>query len=238
MDNDLYKIFEKSYFNQKYYLKEFKGAGAFGAVFLADEVVGGTKIQEVAIKAIRKDKMSSETIAKELITAIKLKHPNLINCITSEEGQLTHSAFNYPCFGLVMEIASGTLEDYLQTNKPQKSRVLPVSEVRDIVHAIASGLVYLHGQSVTHRDLKPANVLRVGNTWKISDFGIARQMGRESGTMTTGITGTPIYMPPEVYVAYSDVRNQVRIGMREREEGSIKAWQKKSNTERPCALQV
>jgi len=34
------------------------------------------------------------------------------------------------------------------------------------------------------------------------------------------------------------VRNQVRIGMREREEGSIKAWQKKSNTERPCALQV
>jgi hypothetical protein len=36
----------------------------------------------------------------------------------------------------------------------------------------------------------------------------------------------------------NEVRNQVRIGMREREEGSIKAWQKKSNTERPCALQV
>jgi hypothetical protein len=34
------------------------------------------------------------------------------------------------------------------------------------------------------------------------------------------------------------VRIQVRMGMRERGEGSIKAWQKKSNTERPCALQV
>ncbi|WP_434685455.1 protein kinase domain-containing protein [Pseudanabaena minima] len=199
MDNELYKIFEKTYFNHKYYLKEFKGAGAFGAVFLAGEVVGGTKIQEVAIKAIRKDKMPSDIIAKELVTAIRLKHPNLINCITSEEGRLKHSVFDYDCFGLVMEIASGTLEDYLQA-----SRVLPVSEVREIVEAIASGLVYLHGQSVTHRDLKPANVLRVGNVWKISDFGIARQMGRESGTMTTSLTGTPIYMPPEVYAAYSE----------------------------------
>jgi serine/threonine protein kinase len=199
MNNDLYKIFENSYFNQKYYLKEFKGSGAFGAVFLADEVVGGTKIQEVAIKAIRKDKMPSDIIAKELVTAIRLKHPNLINCITSEEGRLKHSVFDYDCFGLVMEIASGTLEDYLQA-----SRVLPVSEVREIVEAIASGLVYLHGQSVTHRDLKPANVLRVGNVWKISDFGIARQMSRESGTMTTSLTGTPIYMPPEVYAAYSE----------------------------------
>lgn len=199
MDNELYKIFEKTYFNHKYYLKKFKGAGAFGAVFLADEVVGGTKIQEVAIKAIRKDKMPSDIIAKELVTAIRLKHPNLINCITSEEGRLKHSVFDYDCFGLVMEIASGTLEDYLQA-----SRVLPISEVRDIVEAIASGLVYLHGQSVTHRDLKPANVLRVGNVWKISDFGIARQMGRESGTMTTSLTGTPIYMPPEVYAAYSE----------------------------------
>jgi len=35
-----------------------------------------------------------------------------------------------------------------------------------------------------------------------------------------------------------NVSNQVRMGMRERGEGSIKAWQKKSNTERPCALQV
>ena len=199
MDNELYKIFEKTYFNNKYYLKEFKGAGAFGAVFLADEVVGGTKIQEVAIKAIRKDKMPSDIIAKELVTAIRLKHPNLINCITSEEGRLKHSVFDYDCFGLVMEIASGTLEDYLQA-----SRVLPAIEVREIVEAIASGLVYLHGQSVTHRDLKPANVLRVGNVWKISDFGIARQMGRESGTMTTNLMGTPIYMPPEVYAAYSE----------------------------------
>ncbi|MBD2179355.1 protein kinase [Pseudanabaena sp. FACHB-1998] len=198
MDNELYKIFEKTYFNHKYYLKEFKGAGAFGAVFLADEVVGGTKIQEVAIKAIRKDKMPSDIIAKELVTAIRLKHPNLINCITSEEGRLKHLAFNYDCYGLVMEIASGTLEDYLQA-----SRVLPVSEVREIVEAIASGLVYLHGQSVTHRDLKPANVLRVGNVWKISDFGIARQMSRESGTMTSNIMGTQTYMPPEAYASYS-----------------------------------
>ena len=117
MENDLYKIFENSKFNYKYFLKAFKGAGAFGAVFLADELVGDTKIQEVAIKAIRKDKTSTANIAKELVTAIRLKDPNLINCITSEEGRLKHLMFDYDCFGLVMEIASGTLEQYIRTPK-------------------------------------------------------------------------------------------------------------------------
>jgi eukaryotic-like serine/threonine-protein kinase len=204
MDNDLYKIFDNTKFNHKYYLKTFKGAGAFGAVFLADEFAGDTKIQEVAIKAIRKDKMSSENIAKELITAIQLKHPHLINCITSEEGRLQHSVFDYPCFGLVMEIANGTLETHLQTSNPLKTKILGASEVKQIVQAIASGLAYLHAQSITHRDLKPANVLRVGNDWKISDFGISRKMGSETGTLTTSLTGTPIYMPPEVYAAQKD----------------------------------
>jgi len=198
MENDLYRIFENSKFNHKYYLRTFKGAGNFGAVFLADELVGDTKIQEVAIKAIRKDKMASENIANELTTAIQLNHPHLINCITSEEGQLQHSTFKYPCFGLVMEIASGTLENHLQT------KVLGADEVRGIVQAIASGLAYLHSESITHRDLKPANVLRVNNDWKISDFGIARKMGSESGTLTTSLTGTPIYMPPEVYEAQKE----------------------------------
>jgi formylglycine-generating enzyme required for sulfatase activity len=210
MENDLYKIFENSKFNHKYFLKTFKGAGAFGAVFLADELVGDTKIQEVAIKAIRKDKMSSDNIAKELITAIRLKDPNLINCITSEEGRLKHLMSDYDCFGLVMEIASGTLEQYIRTNNPLQTKVLGVSEVTEIVREIASGLAFLHSQSITHRDLKPANVLQVGNSWKISDFGIARQMGNESGTLTTSLTGTPIYMPPEVYTA-ENAQSAVRV---------------------------
>jgi formylglycine-generating enzyme required for sulfatase activity len=44
----------------------------------------------------------------------------------------------------------------------------------------------------------------VDSNWKISDFGIARKMGSESGTLTTSLTGTPIYMPPEVYEAQKD----------------------------------
>jgi serine/threonine protein kinase len=198
---DLYKIFENSAFNHKYFLKTFKGAGGFGAVFLADQLDGDTKIQEVAIKAIRKDKMSSENIKKELGTAIRLKDPNLIDCITSEEGRLKHLMFDYDCYGLVMEIASGTLEQHIRTSNPLQTKVLGVSEVTAIVRSIASGLAFLHSQSITHRDLKPANVLQVKNSWKICDFGIARQMGNESGTLSTSLAGTPIYMPPEVYAA-------------------------------------
>jgi len=196
MEGELYKIFEGTQFNPKYYLKTFLGAGAYGAVFLADEVLGDTVIQTVALKAIRTDLMGGNKILQELQTAIRLRHSHLLHCITAETGKLQQLSFNIECYGLVMEVASGTLEKYLGEKKS-----LSNSEAQGILKGLAEGLAYLHGQRITHRDIKPANILRVGNTWKISDFGIAREMGRQTGTMTQSISGTPLYMPPEAYKA-------------------------------------
>jgi formylglycine-generating enzyme required for sulfatase activity len=209
MSNDRnYKNFENTEFNRKYFLRNFKGSGAYGAVFLAQELAGRFKIRDVAIKAIRKDLSKSQDIVKELKIAINLEHPNLVNCITYEQGRLCNKnypekeQYDYPCFGLVMEIADGSLDEYLKTKDyPPQKKALNLQEAVEIVQAIASGLAYLHSQLITHRDLKPANILRVGNVWKIADFGIAREMRSETGTLTKTLAGSPAYMPPEAYEA-------------------------------------
>lgn len=59
---------------------------------------------------------------------------------------------------------------------------------------ILAGYQYLLVEGVIHRDLKPANILRVGNKWKISDFGFA--VKSRYGFRDRINVGTPLYMPP------------------------------------------
>lgn len=63
---------------------------------------------------------------------------------------------------------------------------------------ICSALEFCSKNKVIHRDIKPENIFvnDFGN-YKIGDFGIARELEKTSGTMST--KGTPNYMAPEVY---------------------------------------
>jgi len=57
---------------------------------------------------------------------------------------------------------------------------------------VLSGYRYLIEQGVIHRDMKPANILRVGNKWKISDFGFA--VKSKYGFKDRINVGTPLSM--------------------------------------------
>lgn len=50
-------------------------------------------------------------------------------------------------------------------------------------------------EGVIHRDIKPANIMRVGNKWKLSDFGFA--VKSRFGFKDRMNVGTPLYMAPE-----------------------------------------
>ena len=129
-----------------------------------------------------------------------LRHPNIVQFlgICFLETQPT-ATVNLPV--LVMEMLQGSLDDLLE-NTPD----IPLAKKCSILQDVARGLVYLHGRSpaVIHRDLTARNVLlNSAMVAKIADMGNSRivdiQPGQLSRTMTTGVPGTIVYMPPEAF---------------------------------------
>ncbi|QDL11514.1 serine/threonine protein kinase [Brasilonema octagenarum UFV-E1] len=189
--NQFWRMFEDEWFTPKYRLKKLLGAGSFGAVFLADDVVADRVMREVAIKIFSDESGLQERQIAELQTAISLKHPNLLEGFSPEQGWLK----GIECLGLVMELAQDSLGRRLQRGS------LPLAEVKTMVKNLASALDYLHGRSIVHRDLKPANIMQVGGLWKLTDFGISRLLENRNGseTLPSHQVGTIAYAPPESY---------------------------------------
>jgi len=186
----LWKKLEGEQFTYKYYLKKLLGVGSFGAVFSADEVIGDHVIREVAVKVMQVDPDNKKRQLDELVTSTRLKYPTLLDCITPEQTQIAGVEY----WGLVMELAQGSLVDYL------KKGTLNNANLEALVKQISEALQYLHNQGIVHRDVKPANILSVNNHWKLADFGIVRMLDvQKSMTATSTQIGTKIYMPPESY---------------------------------------
>ena len=84
--------------------------------------------------------------------------------------------------------------------------ILPKEISYSILHDVALGLHYLHGQTppIIHRDLSSNNVLLTHNmSAKISDLGVARifHLTLSQINCMTQTPGTPTFMPPEVMAA-------------------------------------
>jgi len=169
-----------------YRLNKFLGAGSFGGVFHASEMVRNTSVQEVAIKVIPE---SSDDKLIELTNARKLEHSNLIKAYSVGEFTFLNTEMLY----LVMELAQGSLENHIAKGG------LSADAIKNITAQVAQGLNYLHGQNKVHRDLKPGNILKVNQQYKLADFGLIRTLNNKSHTQTVHNSGTIIYMPPEAF---------------------------------------
>ena len=185
MLDQMMKMLEGQQINS-YRLNKFIGAGGFGGVFHASEIVRNTSVQEVAIKVIPE---SSDDKLIELQNARKLEHSNLIKAYSVGEFRFLNTEMLY----LVMELAQGSLENHIQKGG------LSSGEIKNITAQVAQGLNYLHGQNKVHRDLKPGNILRVNQQYKLADFGLIRTLNNKSHTQTVHNSGTIIYMPPEAF---------------------------------------
>ncbi|UCJ13808.1 MAG: GUN4 domain-containing protein [Phormidium sp. PBR-2020] len=194
MDRRFWKKMVGEQFNHKYHLVQFIDSGSFGGVFLANEVIADRVIRQVALKIFLVETSQLDLQIAELRLATRLKHPHLLDCFSSEVGFEDEEDEEEKYLGLAMEPATESLSQYLA-----KRETLPPQEVRNIIGQIASALVFLHSQNIVHRDLKPENILRVGEVWKLADFGISRVLTQGTSTKTTQQIGTPIYQPPESY---------------------------------------
>jgi hypothetical protein len=108
---------------------------------------------------------------------------------------------------LLLEYVEGSnLRHLINSERMDLRRALTIA--RDI----SSGLSYAHSKRVLHRDLKPENILIGRNgIGKVTDFGLAKIMLEESGTISQDLAGTLSYMSPEQFSsgAFVDERSDI-----------------------------
>ena len=173
----------------RYAIEEVLGRGGMSSVYRAhDRVLEREVALKVLNQALSDDPEHVERFRREARAIAQLSHPNLVTVM--DRGQVEGHEF------IVFELVRGqNLKELLA-----EQRALPVEDALGFVRQAARGLEYAHAHGVVHRDVKPQNILvdPLG-TAKVTDFGIARLIEQEDGTITQSgtIMGTSDYLSPE-----------------------------------------
>ena len=164
------------------------GSGAFGKVFLAENVTTG---QRVALKVLPK---SGRRCEKELAALIayqeKCRHANLM--------RIYHIGQTDDCLFYTMD-AADPLEpggDYLPDtlgNRLRRQKRLTPAALRPMLEELLNGLEILHGAGLLHRDIKPDNILRVAGHAVLGDIGLVTE------TENASFAGTRGFISPAVW---------------------------------------
>ncbi|PGH11318.1 STE/STE11/BCK1 protein kinase [Helicocarpus griseus UAMH5409] len=172
------------------------GKGTYGRVYLGINADNGeilaVKQVEVSPKAAGqdKDKMKEMVSAlnQEIDTMQHLEHPNIVQYLGCERGDLSISIY-------LEYIPGGSIGSCLR-----KHGKFEESVVKSLNRQVLSGLAYLHDQGILHRDLKADNILLdLDGTCKISDFGISKKSDNIYGNdVTNSMQGSVFWMAPEV----------------------------------------
>ena len=173
------------------------GVGSYASVYEVNYLglkCAGKKIHELLLKQGGRGNTLRQ-FEEECRLLSRLRHPNIVQFL----GVYTERVMQTPI--LIMEFLPTNLSSCIDNHFSQLRPEINYS----ILHDVALGLNYLHGQSppIIHQDLSSNNVLLTFNmTAKISDLGIAKMLGlsplQASRVMiNTKTPGTPAYMPPE-----------------------------------------
>ncbi|KAH4860774.1 MAP kinase kinase kinase [Parastagonospora nodorum] len=176
---------------------QFVGGGTFGSVYAAMNLDSG---HMMAVKEIRlQDPQLIPTIVAQIRDEMGvlqvLDHPNIVSYYGIEPHRDKVYIFMEYCSG-------GSLAGLLEHGRIEDETVIMVYALQ-----MLEGLAYLHDAGVVHRDIKPENILLDHNgVIKYVDFGAAKLIARQGRTLAAdtrqgrqrSMTGTPMYMSPEV----------------------------------------
>jgi len=159
------------------------GDGTYGSVVKA---VNRTTGEIVAIKRMKKKFYSWEECMqlREVQSLRKMSHPNIVKLKeVIRENDILYFVFEF-------------LDQNLYQLCKDRDKLFPESKVRNLTYQMLQSLVYMHKHGFFHRDIKPENMLVSGNTLKMADFGLAREI--RSKPPYTDYVSTRWYRAPEV----------------------------------------
>jgi serine/threonine protein kinase len=169
------------------------GVGAFGAVWLADDL---HLDRPVALKTLRSagGPLSAERLARlraEAQMLAALEHPNVVRVHAWRETEPAAAAPEWAHCLVLQYVSGGSLADRVKDEGP-----LTWQSAARYVADVGEGLLAVHARGLIHRDVKPANILwdPARDEAVLTDFGVSARLA-ETGTRA----GTPVYMPPEAF---------------------------------------
>ncbi|MHC4886684.1 MAG: protein kinase domain-containing protein [Planctomycetota bacterium] len=173
----------------KYRVKRLLGQGGMGCVYLAhDEELE----RDLAVKVINPKLDGVENALRRFRQEAKavagLNCPNIVHVYEfNAQAEAPYLAMEY--------VKGQALNQIIQKQAP-----LDLDRILNYAAQILTGLQTAHEAHIIHRDIKPANILvSEKNVVKLTDFGLARSIGAESGLTASGVVvGTLHYLAPEV----------------------------------------
>jgi mitogen-activated protein kinase kinase 1 len=169
------------------------GRGATSRVYRAVHSPTG---KAIAVKVLQAELEASRESRRMILNEIKIVFNAQSNHLISFYDAFFHDGSIY----LALEYMDcGSLEGLLHAAKSTPAQLVPEGVSASVLFQILRGLTYLHHeQKAVHRDLKPANVLLdSAGCVKLSDFGIAKQLGSGMYAQAGTQVGTVAYMSPE-----------------------------------------
>lgn len=177
--------------DKRYRVEKKVAEGGMGTIYLATQVRIKRKIAlKILHPELARDKKFLSRFKNEAVTSAGLKHENIVQVIDSGPVSVRDTFF------IAMEFVEGeTLTDIIKKKAP-----LPVKYSFNIALEVARGLSHAHkiGTGIIHRDVKPGNIIiEKSGRVVLTDFGIAKAVGKKGQTTTGTIIGTPDYMSLE-----------------------------------------
>jgi serine/threonine protein kinase len=172
------------------------GSGAFGTVWLADDLHLG---RPVAIKTICQagsaagaaDRLARLRDEARLLAAVRHRNVVQVHAWREKAAPSSGSETN-PAHYLVLQfVPGGSLAERVREEGPL-SWQLAARYIADVTE----GLIEVHERGILHRDVKPANILwdPVPDEALLTDFGVSARLVNAGS-----VAGTPFYMPPEAF---------------------------------------